>query len=274
MALNASPNGRAIRIAVTSGKGGVGKTSVSVNLAVALARLGHRVGLFDADFALGNVDVCLGLTPEQHVGQVLAGTHSIADVMIDGPAGIRVIPAASGARSLTTLDVASWTRLTGAVTDAGKSLDFIIFDTATGISDTVLDIIGLADYVVVLTTFEPASVVDAYAVIKLITLIAPEKPIGVVANSVRDHEEGELVFRQISTASERFLQRRVTFDGCVPHDTALRDSLLGQIPVLESDASGPASRSLRQIASRLAMLRPSATSPWSTAQAGWEAPCV
>lgn len=273
MAVGAAP-ARATRIAVTSGKGGVGKTSVSVNLAVALSRLGHRVGLFDADLALGNVDVCLGLTPEQHVGQVLAGTRSINEVMLDGPSGIRVIPAGSGVRALTSLDATSWDRLAGAVTDASKSLDFMVFDTATGVSDTVLDIIGLADYVVVLTTFEPASVVDAYAVIKLITLVAPEKPIGIVANTVRDEQEGEVVFRQLSVASERFLRRTVTFDGCVPHDDALRDSLLDQTPVFESDASGAASRSLRRLAARLAMLRPSSTGPWSSHTNGAAAPCV
>jgi hypothetical protein len=133
-------------IAITSGKGGVGKTSLTVNLAVAMARLGHQVGIVDADFALGNVDVRLGLTPDQHLGAVLAGSRTVEQVTLDGPSGVQVIPAASGARALTTLGEAQWARLVAGVNDAARKLDFLLFDTATGISPAVLDVVGLADY--------------------------------------------------------------------------------------------------------------------------------
>jgi len=197
----------ATRIAVTSGKGGVGKTSIAVNLAVAMSRLGHQVGLVDADFALGSVDVFLGLTPDVHLGAVLSGTRSIAEVMLAGPSGIRVIPAGSGVRELAAIDAPRWARMVEAMHDAGRDLDFLLFDTAPGISGNVLDTIGLADYVVVITSFEPSAVVDAYAIIKLISASDPAKPIGVVVNTARDAEEAGLVFRQISTAAERFLRR-------------------------------------------------------------------
>jgi len=163
------PRPVATRIAVTSGKGGVGKTSLAVNLAVAMSRLGHQVGLVDADFALGSVDVFLGLTPELHLGAVLSGARSISEVMLTGPSGIRVIPAGSGVRDLVSLDTARWSRMVDAMNDAGRDLDFLLFDTAPGIGDTVLDTIGLADYAVVITSFEPSAVVDAYAMIKLIS---------------------------------------------------------------------------------------------------------
>jgi flagellar biosynthesis protein FlhG len=270
--LTAATRRAATRIAVTSGKGGVGKTSLAVNLAVALARLGHRVGLVDADFALGNVDVVLGLTPDQHLGAVLAGSRSVADITLDGPSGIRVIPAGSGVRALTTLDEDRWTRLLRALDEAGSDQDFLVLDTASGIADNVLDVIGLSDYVLVVTSYEPAAVVDAYAVIKLLSAAAPAKPIGVVVNSARDADEGQLVFRQIAMAAERFLGRTLRYDGHIVEDRAVRDALLAQTPVVEGEATSPASRCIRRLASRLASSRPEAAGPWRDYPAAGPAP--
>jgi flagellar biosynthesis protein FlhG len=253
----------ATRIAVTSGKGGVGKTSLSVNLAVAMSRLGHQVGLVDADFGLGSVDVFLGLTPDDHLGAVLGGTRTIGEITLDGPSGIRVIPAGSGVRALTSLDDTKWSRLTAAMDEAGRSLDFLLFDTAPGISDNVLDILGLADYVAVVTSFDPSAVVDAYAVIKLIASSAPGKPIGVIVNSTRDAEEGTVVFRQISTAAERFLGLQIRYDGYVLEDRLLKEAQMAQIPVLETESASPAGRCIRRLAGRFASLRASSAGPWA-----------
>ena len=259
-----APAGRpvATRIAVTSGKGGVGKTSLAVYLAVALARLGHRVGLVDADFALGNVDVLLGLTPVQHLGAVIAGARSIDEVTIAGPSGVRVIPAGSGVRALTELDDREWDRFTAAIDEAGRNLDFLLFDTASGISDLVLDVVGLADYALVITSYEPAAVVDAYALIKIVTSAAPGKPIGVAVNSARDADEGQLVYRQIALAAERFLGRTVRYDGHILEDHALRESLLAQVSLGDSASTSPASRCIRRLACRLAATRPTGAGPW------------
>jgi flagellar biosynthesis protein FlhG len=248
----------ATRIAITSGKGGVGKTSLTLNLGVAMSRLGHRVGILDADFALGNIDVMLGLTPAAHLGAVLDGTTRVRDITLDGPSGIRVIPAGSGVRTLTTLDDSRWARLVEAVEDASRDLDFLLFDTATGISDNVLDVIGLADYALVVTSFEPAAVVDAYALIKLVTAADINKPIGVVVNTARDAAEGELVFRQISLAADRFLRRELRYDGHVLEDKALKDGSLAQTAITGGQSAGPASRDIKRLASRLAAARPPA----------------
>ncbi|MCC7010587.1 MAG: MinD/ParA family protein [Acidobacteria bacterium] len=252
----------ATRIAVTSGKGGVGKTSLTLNLAVAMARLGHRVGVLDADFALGNIDVLLGLAPAAHLGAVLDGTRSIGDVTIEGPNGVRIIPAGSGVRDLTTLDDARWARLVQAIGEVGRDLDFLLFDTASGVSDNVIDVLGLADYVLVVTSFEPAAVVDAYAVIKLVTAADAAKPIGVVVNTARDVDEGHLVFHQISVAAERFLGRRLRYDGHVLEDRSVKDATLAQVPLVGGDAASPASRDIRRLACRLTAARSSGAGPW------------
>ncbi|MCC7044631.1 MAG: MinD/ParA family protein [Acidobacteria bacterium] len=260
----AGPRPRATRIAVTSGKGGVGKTSLTINLAVAMARLGHRVGILDADFALGNIDVMLGLTPEQHLGAVLDGVKHVDDVTLEGPSGVRIIPAGSGVRALAALDDERWLRLVSAIDDAGRDLDFLFFDTATGISDNVLDLIRLADYALVVTSYDPAAVVDAYAVIKLISAADAAKPIGVVVNSARDSEEGGLVFRQISLAADRFLGRSIRYDGHVLEDRQIRESVFAQMPLLlGSDAAGPATGCIRRVATRLTAARPTGSGgPW------------
>jgi flagellar biosynthesis protein FlhG len=256
---------------VTSGKGGVGKTSLTINLAVALARLGHRVGIVDADFALGNVDVLLGLTPEQHLGAVLEGARSIADVTLSGPAGVRVVPAGSGVRALTVLDDQRWARLVGALDELGRDLDFLLLDTATGITDNVLDVIGLADHVLVVTSFDPAAVVDAYALIKLVTASDRHKPIGVVVNAARDAEEGSLVFRQISLAADRFLNRPLRYEGHVLEDRLVKEAGFSQTPLMGSDTAGPASTCIRRLACRLTSARQS-NGPWPARPATVEAP--
>ena len=261
---SAASRPRATRIAVTSGKGGVGKTSLTINIAVAMARLGHRVGILDADFALGNIDVMLGLTPEVHLGAVLEGAKHVDEITIDGPSGVRIIPAGSGVRALTAFDDDGWLRLAGAIDDAGRDLDFLFFDTATGITDNVLDVVRLADYALVVTSYDPAAVVDAYAVIKLITAADGAKPIGVVVNSARDSEEGGLVFRQISLAADRFLGRSLRYDGHVLEDRQVRESVFAQMPLmLGADAAGPATGCIRRVASRLVSARSTGSGgPW------------
>jgi flagellar biosynthesis protein FlhG len=258
----AAPRPPATRIAVTSGKGGVGKTSLTINLAMAMSRLGHRVGILDADFALGNIDVLLGLTPEQHLGAVLDGTKTVADVTLAGPAGVRIIPAGSGIRALTALDDERWTRLRGALDQTSRDLDFLLIDTATGISDNVIDVVGLADYVLVVTSYDPAAVVDAYAVIKLVSASDSTKPIGVVVNSARDAEEGGLVFRQISLAADRFLGRALRYDGHVLEDRLVKEAGFSQVPLIGTESSGAASGCIRRLARRLTTARTPGSGPW------------
>jgi flagellar biosynthesis protein FlhG len=245
---------RATIITVTSGKGGVGKTNVVINLAIALARLGHRVGVLDADFGLGNIDVLLGLTPPFHLGHLLNGERTLEEIIIEGPLGIRIIPAGSGIRSLTALNADQWNEVAVVIRRIGADLDYLFLDTAAGVSDNVVELMRLAERVIVVTSFEPAAVVDAYAVVKILTATAPDKEIGLIVNAARDGDEASLVFRQLDVASTRFLNRSLRFYGFVVDDDAVREAVLGQRPIVDHLPQAPASRCFRIVASRLAGL--------------------
>ena len=241
-------------LAVTSGKCGVGKTNVTVNVALSLARLGYRVGLIDADFGLGNVDVMLGLTPENHLGHLLAGEKTLAEIVIRGPLGVEVIPASSGLQSITSMSSAQRTVLRDALHAFASRLDFLLIDTAAGISDNVVETLRLAERVAIVTSLEPSAVVDAYATAKILTHTSPQTEIGVIVNSVRDGHEAGLAFRQLDIAASRFLGRSLRYYGFVAEDRAVRDSVLAQRAVVDHLPQAAASRCFRILASRLAGL--------------------
>ena len=251
-----SRNSLASVMAIASGKGGVGKTSVAVNLAVSFARLGHRVALVDADFGLGNVDVMLGLTPGRHIGQLFSGEASLEELLIDGPAGVKILPASSGLRTLTTLTPAQHTLLGETFFRLRSSFDHVLIDTAAGISDNAIDTILLADRVVVVTSVEPASIVDAYATVKVLTSASPTTEIGIVANNVRSAEEASVTYRQLEMAASRFLKRPLKYYGFISEDSAVREAVVMQRSIVEHMPQADASRCFRMMAVRLAGLGP------------------
>lgn len=245
---------RAWRIAITSGKGGVGKTSVTVHVATALAEQGLRVGVVDADFALGNVDVMLGLSPRWHLGHVIAGERSLDDILLEGPRGIRIAPAGSGVRSLTDLDAAQWARLSHAVDEFSSRVDVLLLDTATGIGDTVLDVVALADCTLVVTTFDPAALVDAYALVKLVDALDDTQDIGVLVNATRRVTDADTAFRQLSLVAERFLGRTLRDAGAIAHDPEVQAA--GQATRILNAPAGAARRGFHELARRLSSWAP------------------
>jgi flagellar biosynthesis protein FlhG len=251
-----SPIGRprpgAIRVVITSGKGGVGKTSVTVNVAAWLARLGRRVGVLDADFGLGNVDVMLGMTPARHVGSLLSGDLPLDQVLVDGPHGIRVVPAGSGVRALTALTPVQWARLDETVDAMGADLDFLLIDTGPGIDDHIFRVAGLADEIIVVTSHEPTAIVDAYAMVKLLVTSRPDVRIGLVVNAAPDAAQAELVFRQLAMAVKQFLERGVNYYGFIARDPRVGEAVLDQQPVVVRAPDAPASLCFRRLALRVA----------------------
>jgi flagellar biosynthesis protein FlhG len=243
-------------LAIASGKGGVGKTHIAINLAVALQRMGHQVGLLDADFALGNVDVLLGLAPASHLGQVLDGTAALDDVVITGPGGLQIVPTGSGLQSLTSLSATYRSRLEQVVATLRSRLDFVIVDTAPGISDAVMHTLRMADRIAVVTSLEPAAVVDAYATAKVLATGPATPEIGIVVNAVQNGDDAIVAYRQLDVAASRFLGRSLRYYGFVADDPIVRESVLTQRAVVEHQPDARASRCFRILASRVAGLGP------------------
>jgi flagellar biosynthesis protein FlhG len=253
---------RQMTIAVTSGKGGVGKTTVAVNLSIALARLEFQVGILDADFGLGNVDVMLGLTPMSHIGAVLTGEKALRDIGATATDGVRVFPAGSGIRTLTTLRRGHWARLRSAMADLSSTLDYLLVDTGPGIGDTTLKVAQETDRAIVVTTCEPTALVDAYAMTKLLIAASPHREIGLVVNMAPGAEQARLVARQIANAAHQFLGVGIRYYGFIERDPQVAESVLVQRPLMALDLDTPATRAFGRLARRIAQwARPPAGRP-------------
>ena len=186
-------------IAVTGGKGGIGKTNVSVNLSLALADMGRRVVLLDADLGLANVDVLLGLKPKATLADVLDGKCDLRDVMVTGPGGIRIVPAASGAANMVSLSPQQHAGLIQAFSEIGDNIDVLVVDTAAGIGDSVVSFVRAAQEALIVVCDEPTSITDAYALIKLLNRDHGMTRFRVLANMVGTPQEGRMVFAKLAT---------------------------------------------------------------------------
>lgn len=221
-------------VAVTSGKGGVGKTSVSANLGIALASGGRRVMLMDADLGLANVDVLLGLHPACNISHVLSGERSLEDVIVEGPGGMRVIPASSGLKDMAELSHLEHVGLVRAFSDLRTTPEVLLVDTAAGISDSVVTFSKAANEVLVVVCDEPSSITDAYALVKLLNREHGLFRFRIVANMVRSAQEGSDLFRKLTRVTDRFLDVSLDYAGAVPHDDYLRKAIQKQRAVVEA----------------------------------------
>ncbi|AJC44668.1 MULTISPECIES: P-loop NTPase [Xanthomonas] len=252
-ATRSEPLGPVRTIAVTGGKGGVGKTNISVNLSMALADMGKRTLLLDADLGLANVDVLLGLTPKFTVADLVAGRCTLEEVLIDMPNGLMVVPAASGRRYMAELPPAQHVGLVNVFSELQRELDVMIVDTAAGITDSVLTFCQAAQDAVVVVCDEPASITDAYALIKVLSRERGVDRVQIVANMVRDLNEGRLLYDKLSRVCEKFLgDVSLNYLGCVPQDDWLRLSVQRQQPVVKAYPSSPSAQAISEIARRTA----------------------
>jgi flagellar biosynthesis protein FlhG len=235
-------------VAITSGKGGVGKTNVVANLAVTLAQSGQRVVVMDADFGLANLDILLGLSPRYTLEHVLRGEKMIEDILIDGPFGIRVLPASSGIQELTRLDTMDELRLIQGLQRITQDADWLLIDTAAGIHDSVLKLLMASQEVILVTTPEPTSLVDAYAMVKVLHLRDPEKPVWLLVNNSQSEEEAEETVEQLQNAAERFLGKSIHALDPVPSDPHVLQSVREQRSVVDLFPESPASLAFKRLA--------------------------
>lgn len=238
-------------IAVTGGKGGVGKTNVSVNLGVAMCELGHRVMLLDADLGLANIDVILGLHPKYDISHVLSGERNLEEVLVEGPSGLRIIPGASGIQALAEMGTAEHAGLIHAFSEVAGQMDTLIVDTAAGISDTVLSFSRASHEIVVVVCDEPASITDAYAIIKLLNRDYGHQRFRILANMVRSAQEGRDLFNKMCRVTDRYLDVTLSFMGAIPYDDNLRKAVRSQRPVIQAFPRSRVAQGFRNLAKKV-----------------------
>lgn len=235
-------------IAVTGGKGGVGKTTVSANLALSIAARGREVMLVDADFGLANVDVVLGLHTRFHLGHVLKGDCSLEDAIVTGPRGLQVIPAASGLAHMANLSSAESAGLIRAFSDLYHRIDVMVIDTAAGLHDSVVTFTRAAHHVLIVVCDEPASITDAYALIKVLSRQHGVSRFQILASQTRRAGEGLELFEKIARVCDRFLNVTLEFAGSVPFDDYLRRAVQQQAAVVEAFPSSQSAGAFKNLA--------------------------
>ena len=238
-------------IAVASGKGGVGKTNVTANLAVTLARRGTRVWVLDADLGLANVDLIYGVRPAHTIEAVLRGERRLSEVVVDGPAGVRLVAAASGAAELTALSPAQQLCILDEVDALDGELDVLLIDVAAGISSNVLYFAAAASETLVVTTPEPTAVADAYALIKTLATRWERCTFPVLVNMAASAADAEATFTRLAAVAQRFLSVRLDFAGWIPFDDAVPRAVRAHTPFVLASPGAPAAHAIAALADRL-----------------------
>lgn len=238
-------------ITVTSGKGGVGKTNLTVNLAIALARMGQKVLIIDADLGMANVDVVLGTTAPYSIMNLLDGMVSVADIIADGPHGIKFMSGGSGMYHLANLSETELQYLISKITLFDSWADIILVDTGAGLSRNVLKFVIAADEVVLITTPEPTAITDAYAMIKAYAAHAETANLQLVVNRILDKEEGQFVVNKLLHVASRFLGTSITNLGFIYEDRNMMRAVKQQAPLLDIFPDSVSARCIEHIAYRL-----------------------
>jgi flagellar biosynthesis protein FlhG len=239
-------------IAVSSGKGGVGKSNTVINLALAFEELGKRVLILDADLGLANIDVLLGIAPKYNISHVLEGKKKLHEVLVKGPGNIRVMPASSGVQELTRLTEEQKLIFLEMLDELETEIDILLIDTGAGISDTVLYFNLAAHEKIIIVTPEPTSLTDAYALIKVLYTRHEERHFKVLVNSVKDEKMGKSIFAKISKVADHFLDGlSLDYVGSIPYDPNVPKAVIQQKPLMEIFPESSASRAFLSVARRI-----------------------
>lgn len=239
-------------IAITSGKGGVGKSNLAVNLAISLTRFGHRVLVMDSDFGLANLDMLLGLTPKYNLSHVLSGKKQLSDVIITGPSGIKVLPASSNGRVDPELTTEKRTELIKTLRSSTELADTVFIDTDGGITDNTVEFLLLADEIIVVTTPEPTSIMDCYGVIKVLAREKESSLVRLLVNMAEDEADAEHATATMKLVARQFFNVTVEELGWVNFDIAVPRAVRQQQPFVLLYPTSPAARAVNRIAMKMA----------------------
>lgn len=242
-------------ITVTSGKGGVGKSSISVNLAIALSRLGNRVIILDADFGLANIEVMLGIRPQYNLADLIFRGKTLSEIVTEGPEKIGFISGGSGIQELTNLSKDQIINLIQKLVELDERADVIIVDTGAGISDSVLEFIAASSEVLLVVTPEPTSITDAYALLKALNrkkdVSLKETTIKMLANRVDSLEEGMELYNKLSIVVNKFLHLKLEYLGALQQDTTVSKAVMRQAPSVVSYPNSQFSKAIKEYANIL-----------------------
>ncbi len=253
----APPRGGKV-FAVTSGKGGVGKTSLSVSLASEFASRGYRTIIIDADLGLANTHIVAGVKPEKTLCDYLSGKADISEVIVDGPNGIKLISGGSGIKEMANLDDKGRQDILGAINELRPYCDLLMLDTGAGVSSNVTDFVSIADHTILVTTTNFAAIADAYGIVKVMVQEGYDKPMHLLVNRVRSPEEAEQVYKKLSGCTDRFLEFELNWLGLMPEDTSVESAVIKRTPFTEAFPTSAATRYLKKVAGALEKFMPPA----------------
>lgn len=252
---NSHPRSIARVITITSGKGGVGKSSVSVNLAIQLSRMGKKVVIFDADFGLANIEIMLGIRPQYNLADLMFRGKNLQDIITEGPDKIGFISGGSGIQELTRLSREQIIYLTQKLFQLDKLADIIIIDTGAGIADSVIEFVAASSEVIIVATPEPTSITDAYALLKTLNkkseFSVDNTNICMLANRISGEDDGKELYEKLRVVSDKFLQIPLTYLGGIPQDNNVSKAVIRQKPVTQLYPNSDASKAIMKIAERL-----------------------
>ena len=238
-------------IAIASGKGGVGKTNLSVNLGVSLCKLGKKVALLDADMGLANVDILLGLHPEYNLTHVINGEKPLGDIVVEGPHGLKVIPASSGVQHMAEMGIVEQAGIISAFSEFEHDIDVLLVDTAAGIHSSVVNFARASQEILIVVCDEPTSLTDAYALIKLLNRDHGVNRFHIITNMVDTLQDGKALYQKLCKVTDQYLDVALYFTGAIPFDKNLRQAVKKQQAVVESMPQSPASQAIKGLAKKI-----------------------